>query len=58
MAHESLHHRDHCADGVAQARAAEIKADAWLAKLIHPEALFACIKQHTGEPSVRLVAVL
>jgi DNA-binding response OmpR family regulator len=42
----------------AHARAAEIKADAWLAKLIHPEALFACIKQHTGEPSVRLVAVL
>jgi hypothetical protein len=42
----------------AHTRAAEIKSDAWLAKLIHLEALFACIKQHAGEPSVRLVGVL
>jgi hypothetical protein len=42
----------------AHARAAEIEADAWLANLIHLEALFACIKQHAGEPSVRLVGVL
>ena len=42
----------------AHAGAAEIKADAWLAKLIHLEVLFACIKQHAGEPSVRLVGVL
>ena len=32
----------------AQARAAEIKADAWLAKPFHLDALFACVKRHTG----------
>ena len=42
----------------AYARAAEIKSDAWLAMPSHLEALFACIKQHAGEPLVRLVAVL
>jgi DNA-binding response OmpR family regulator len=42
----------------AHACAAEIQADAWLAKPFHLEALFACIKQHAGEPSVRLVGVL
>jgi DNA-binding response OmpR family regulator len=42
----------------AHARAAEIKADAWLAKPFHLEALFACVKRHAGQPSVRLVGVL
>jgi len=42
----------------AHARVAEIRADAWLAKPFHLEALFACIKQHAGEPSVRLVGYL
>ena len=34
----------------AHAGAAEIKADAWLVKPFHLEALFACIKQHSGKP--------
>ena len=34
----------------AQARAAEIKADAWLAKPFHLDALFACVKQQAGSP--------
>ena len=34
----------------AQARAAEIKADAWLSKPFHLDALFACVKQHARQP--------
>jgi CheY-like chemotaxis protein len=34
----------------AQARAAEIKADAWLAKPFHLDALFACVEQHAVQP--------
>jgi len=34
----------------AQARAAEIKADAWLAKPFHLDALFACVEQYAVQP--------
>ena len=34
----------------AQARAAEIKADAWLAKPFHLDALFACVEQYATQP--------
>ncbi|HKO24275.1 MAG TPA: response regulator [Chloroflexota bacterium] len=34
----------------AQARAAEIKADAWLAKPFHLDALFACLEQYATQP--------
>jgi CheY-like chemotaxis protein len=34
----------------AQERAAEIKADAWLAKPFHLDALFACVEQYAVQP--------
>jgi CheY-like chemotaxis protein len=34
----------------AQARAAEIKANAWLAKPFHLDALFACVEQYAMQP--------
>ena len=34
----------------AKGRAAEIKADAWLAKPFQLDALFACVKQQAGSP--------
>jgi CheY-like chemotaxis protein len=34
----------------AEVRAAEIKADAWLAKPFHLEALFACVEQYATQP--------
>ena len=34
----------------AQARATEIKADAWLAKPFHLDALFACVEQYAVQP--------